>query len=83
MARKPKTTLAGKAGLTYLGPNTGFSDGKTDTLLTKGKTYPSLPVDHPVVAGLIARKLLVPADDAVQSAPVTSSDPEPFTGTEF
>lgn len=76
MARKPKSTAASaKGSFTYLGPNTGFDD----VLLVKGRTYPNLPESHPVVAGLIGRKLLVPA---ALEAPAEPAD-EPFTGDEY
>lgn len=76
MAKKPKSPAT--AGFTYLGPNTGFTQGKgdaaKDVLLVKGRTYTDLPAEHPVVKNLIARKLLVepepkPEPEAEPAAP--------------
>lgn len=69
MARKPKSVAAAPAGLTYLGPVTGFDDGKVEVLLVRGRTYPALPVNHPVIVGLLRQKLLVPPPPEVPAEP--------------
>lgn len=75
MAKKPKSPAT--AGLTYLGPNTGFTDeAAKDVLLVKGRTYTDLPAEHPVVKNLVARKLLVEPKAEPEAEPAAPQTPE-------
>lgn len=80
MAKKPKPAAAGD--LVYRGPNSSITIDKTERSLIRGRTYGDLPADHPIVANLIAEKLLVaPKPKPAPEAP--GDEPAPFTGNEF
>lgn len=55
MAKKTPGTA-----LQYIGPNSGFDHDEREIQLVKDAIYDDLPLDHPIIANLIARQLLVP-----------------------
>lgn len=70
MAKQPQT----RKSYRYTGPVTPLDiEGEKTRMLHPGVSYTDLPEDHPIVANLIARRILVAETDAA-TAPAETTE---------